>query len=183
MEKVILISAKAQHGKNTCADYLKEKLEEQGYKVATISFAKWLKGYLTDYFDWDGVTKDEFYRTQLQYLGTDIIREELKDECFHARRLCRDIEILDGYFDYFIVDDCRFSNECDYTKAMFPRKVVDVRVIRDNFVSPLTVEQQNHRSETDLDDYRFTYVISNSGTLDDFHEEIDRKLGWLYKTR
>ena len=66
---------------------------------------------------------------------------------------------------------------------MFPRKVVDVRVIRDNFVSPLTVEQQNHRSETDLDDYRFTYVISNSGTLDDFHEEIDRKLGWLYKTR
>ena len=40
-----------------------------------------------------------------------------------------------------------------------------MRVIRQNFVSPLTPEQQNHPSETALDHVTPDFLIVNDGTL------------------
>ena len=178
MKKIILISGKAEHGKSTLAKYLKKQLENVGERVATDLFAKYIKGYLKDFYNWDGVTKDEFYRTKLQQLGTEIIKEKLNYKAFHAKRLAEDIQIISDDFDFVIIDDCRFKDEVYTLKAMFPEECIVVRVNRYDFKSKLTEEQLKHKSECDLDDFKFDYVIhtrkSDTGQLFD---ECDRVLG------
>ena len=48
-----------------------------------------------------------------------------------------------------------------------------LRVVRPNFVSPLTEEQQKHASETALDDYQYDATIVNSGSLEDLKEAVN----------
>ena len=40
MSKIILLSAKARHGKNYCANIMQNNLEQKGYKVNQDMFAK-----------------------------------------------------------------------------------------------------------------------------------------------
>lgn len=177
MKKIILISGKAEHGKSTLAKYLKEQLENEGEKVATDLFAKYIKGYLRDFYGWDGVTKDEFYRTKLQQLGTDIIKEKLNYKAFHAKRLAEDIQIIGDDFDFIIIDDCRFKDEVYTMKAMFPEECIIVRVNRYGFKSKLTKDQLKHKSECDLDDFKFDYILDvNSDNMSKLYREYDRLL-------
>jgi hypothetical protein len=153
--KIILISGHAENGKDELAKYLKEQLEQQGKKVIVDRFAKYIKGYLKDYYGWDGVTKDEFTRSKLQWLGTERIREELNHKIFHVERLAVDFSIVQDDFDFAIVADTRFPNEIYHMKAMFPKDTISVRVVRLGYKSKLTEEQLNHTSETSLDDFSF----------------------------
>lgn len=179
MKKIILISGKAGHGKDTFAEMLKTEFESQHQKVVITHFAKHIKRILQDYYGWDGVTKDDYWRHKLQYLGTEMIRGQLNKPFFHAQRACEDIAITANDFDYYIIPDCRFWNELSYTQAYFPRKVIDIRIIRSNFESPLTAEQQQHRSETDLDDYDFSDYVCNLD-LDSLRHRAIRRVGaWL----
>ena len=165
MKNIILLSGKAHSGKNYCADYLEEQLKAKGYRVVQDMFAKYIKGYLKDYYGWDGITKDDFYRDKMQQLGTDIIKEKLNYKSFHALRLAQDISIIENDFDYIIISDCRFRDEIYAMKAMFPDKVIDIRVDRiDKDVRDDLGELANHKSEIDLDDFKFTYYIDNDGT-------------------
>jgi hypothetical protein len=165
VKKIILISGKAESGKNYCADYIKEKLEQKGYKVAEDMFAKYIKGILTNYYKWDGVTKDDFYRDKLQQLGTDIIKEKLNFKSFHALRLAQDIQIVELDFDYILITDARFHDEIHTMRAMFPRRVMDIRI---NWTGSknqgLKQELAQHKSEIDLDDFEFSENINNNGT-------------------
>lgn len=175
MEKIILISGKSHNGKSEVAKIFKQLLEQQGKKVLILPFAKYLKQYLHDYFGWDGINKDEVYRSNAQYIGTEIIRKKLKKPLFHAMRICDDIEILGDKADYFLIDDCRFLNELTYTMARFPHKTISIRVSRVNYNSPLTEEQQNHPSETDLDDYKgFDYYIYSKNSIENLEFETKR---------
>ena len=72
MKKIIRISGKAKHGKDTLAKYLKEQLEGKGQRVTTDRFAKYIKGFLVDHYNWSGVDKNEFVRTKLQQLGRKV---------------------------------------------------------------------------------------------------------------
>lgn len=178
MKKIILISGKAEAGKSTCAKYLKEQLENKGYRVTTDLFAKYIKGYLKDHFGWDGVTKDEFYRNKLQILGTDIIKEKLNYKAFHAKRIAEDIQILYDDFDYIIIDDCRFRDEVYTLKSMFPDECISVRINRYDHKSSLTEEQLNHKSECDLDNFKFDYIIhTRKSSIEQLYDETDRVLG------
>jgi hypothetical protein len=170
MKKVILISAKAQNGKTEFAKLLKEQLELKGERVVIMSFAKYIKGYMKDYFGWDGFTKDDSVRSKLQILGTEKIRQQMNMPNFHVNRVCEDIKVLEDDFDYFIIDDVRFFNEVHYPKAMFGDDVFDIRISRLNFKSSLTDEQLLHPSENDLDNFHFSYYISNT-TLDNLKTE------------
>ena len=71
--KIITISGKAQHGKDTTAEMLKKKLEELQYKVLIIHYADYVKYVCRQYFNWDG-NKDEKGRTILQQVGTNLAR-------------------------------------------------------------------------------------------------------------
>jgi len=177
MEKIILLSGKAESGKTTCAKYLKNKLEHKGYKVTTDLFAKYLKGYLKDHYGWDGVTKNEFYRNKLQILGTDTIKEKLNFKAFHAKRLAEDIQIIYDDFDYIIIDDCRFKDEVYTLKSIFPEECISVRINRYDHKSKLTEEQLKHKSECDLDNFKFDYVIhTRKSSIGQLQDETDRVL-------
>lgn len=56
-----------------------------------------------------------------------------------------------------------------------------VRVERPGFISPLTPEQQAHRSETALDNYPYDFTIVNNGDLMDLLLGIDMVLEVLDK--
>ena len=180
MSKIILLSAKARHGKNYCANIMQNNLEQKGYKVNQDMFAKYIKGYLKDYYDWDGITKDEFYRNKLQQLGTERIKQELNFKSFHAKRLAEDIQICEDSADVFIITDTRFKDEIYTMKAMFPDDVLTVRIERKDNIG-LEGYTSRHKSEIDLDDFTgFDYTISNYGD-ESFKTEVDNLCEEIHK--
>lgn len=146
--KVICISGKAQHGKDTTSAILEAELVSAGYKTVVIHYADLLKFICTTYFNWDG-KKDVEGRHLLQHVGTDVVRKQ--DPSFWADFVTRLIKVFKHEWDFVIIPDCRFPNEL----SCFAEAGIDsihVRVVRPTFKSPLTEEQQQHPSETSLDD-------------------------------
>ena len=98
--KIYLLSAKARHGKDTAAGFLKKFYEEDGKKVIFSRAAKYIKFYAMEMTDWDGSDETK-PRELLQQLGTDVIREKLgKAEMFIERQL-DDIEIYSYFYDCY----------------------------------------------------------------------------------
>lgn len=167
--KVILISGKAQNGKDTVASILKYKLSKDGYSVLVTHYADLLKFICSNYFEWNG-QKDESGRRLLQYVGTDIIRKQ------NPTLWVDFIAMILGYFkdnwDYVIIPDCRFPNEITkMIEAGFD--TIHLRIERTNFESPLTIEQQQHSSETALDDFKADYYIENSSTIENLEHNVE----------
>lgn len=90
-KKIYLISGKARTGKGTVSKIIKEEYEKRNLKVCEIQIMRTLKGYLKDYFGWDGL-EDTKPRKMLQELGTDIIREKMNMPNFHIDHLTDDIK-------------------------------------------------------------------------------------------
>lgn len=166
--KVICISGKAQHGKDTSAAFLKEMLESDGYKVLIAHYGDLVKYICKMFFDWNG-EKDVYGRTLLQRVGTDVIRKQKPD--YWVSFVADILTFFDGEWDYVLIPDSRFPNEVDYLKER-GFDVIHMRVFRQHFVSPLTPEQQNHPSETALDHVLPDYYINNHGTLDDLRQTL-----------
>ena len=168
--KVILISGKAQHGKDTVATSLHSALVRDGKRVLVTHYADLLKYICQNYFGWDG-NKDEKGRQMLQYVGTDVIRKQ------NPSLWVDFVAMMLGYFqenwDYVIIPDCRFPNE---VTTMIDRgfDTVHLRVVRDDFVSSLTEEQLNHPSETALDGVEPDYRVYNNGTVATLDNNINK---------
>ncbi len=166
--KVILISGKAQNGKDTVADFLHKALVNDGKRVLVTHYADLLKYICTNYFGWDG-NKDAKGRQMLQYVGTDVIRKQ------NPTLWVDFVSMLLKYFhenwEYVIIPDCRFPNEVT-TMVENGFDTVHLRVVRNNFKSPLTEEQQQHPSEIALDNAKPDYFIYNDGTLGELEENI-----------
>ena len=166
--KVILISGKAQNGKDTTASILKQTLVDNGDKVLITHYADLLKYICTNYFGWDG-KKDDKGRQMLQYVGTDVIRKQ--NPTLWVDFVAMILKYFKGNWDYVIIPDCRFPNEITrMIEAGFD--TIHLRVHRSNFESPLTQEQQNHPSETALDDFGADVYIENDSTLTDLKYKI-----------
>ena len=178
MKKIILIGGKARSGKNTLADHLKEKLFEKGDTVVELMFAKYIKDYCKA-MGWDGFTKDKYWRSMLQTLGTETIKEQLNYKSFHAKRIAEDIQIIDKAFnvEWFIITDVRFRDEIYTLKAMFPDDIITVEVQRLGLKSNLTTEQLKHKSENDLNDFNYDYRIIVQDGIQHLYDEADRVLG------
>lgn len=166
--KVICISGKAQHGKDTTAGYLKEFLEASGKKVLIAHYGDLVKYVCKTFFGWDG-EKDEKGRTILQYVGTDVVRTKEPD--YWVAFIGSILDLFPDEWDYVLIPDCRFPNEVEAMKDFFD--AVHIRVLRQNFVSPLTEEQQKHPSETALDNYPYDYLFFNDRDLE-WHRETCR---------
>lgn len=166
--KVICISGKAQNGKDTTAGILKEMLEADGYKVLIAHYGDLVKYVCRTFFGWDG-NKDEKGRHILQYVGTDVIRAQ--NESYWVDFVTGILKMFRNEWDYVLIPDCRFPNELDCMKnAGFD--ATHIRVVRQNFVSPLTPEQQAHPSETALDGVKPDTYILNNGTIDDLRAAL-----------
>jgi hypothetical protein len=167
MATVIPIAGKAEHGKDSAAVIIKELLEKKGKKVCIIHFADYLKYMCKQYLGWDG-EKDEEGRNLLQYEGTDYVRS--KDFDFWLDRVHDFIRLYEERFDYFLIPDARFPNECDRFKEYF--KTITLKIVRLNFENRLTEEQRKHPSETALDGYAFDVMIQVETGLDKLRKGI-----------
>lgn len=166
--RIIAISGKAQHGKDTTAGILKRQLEADGYRVLIVHYADLLKHICRSFFGWDG-RKDDAGRHILQYVGTDIIRAKRPD--FWADFVIDVLSLFPDEWDYVLIPDCRFPNEISCLKKA-GLDSVHIRVVRRHFTSPLTAEQQSHPSETALDSCKPDYYLRNDGTLADLEKSI-----------
>lgn len=149
--KIFILSGKAKSGKNYVADIISNYYKNS----VQISYAYYLKQYVKKITNWDGeeATKP---RDLLQSLGIDLIKKIDKE--LLIRRVMEDIKVYSYFFDVIIVTDARLKEEIDIPKKLF--KCTTIRINgKDN---DLTLEQKNHITETDLDDYKFDYVINNT---------------------
>lgn len=166
--KVICISGKAQHGKDTTASLLRDALENDGYTVLIAHYGDLVKYVCKTFFGWNG-EKDEYGRSLLQHVGTDVIRNQQED--YWVGFIGDMLRMSPGEWDYVLIPDCRFPNEVEYLRGL-GFDVTHVRVLRENFVSPLTEEQQAHPSETALDDVAPDFWVINYGSLQDLKHAI-----------
>lgn len=166
--KIITISGYARHGKDTVAKFLQEQLESNGDRVLITHYADLLKYICKTFFRWNG-KKDEVGRTLLQHVGTDVVRKKEPNFWvdFVADILCN----FGDCWDFVIISDARFPNEIERLKER-NLDVVHLRVVRTDFESPLTAEQQAHPSETALDNIEPDYRIINNGDLDTLKSKI-----------
>lgn len=167
--KIVCISGKAQHGKDTTAKLLEEILEAQGNRVLIAHYGDLVKYVCKTFFGWDG-KKDEKGRTLLQRVGTDKIRAVSLD--YWVDFIVSILDIFCDEWDYVLIPDTRFPNEYEIYET-YGMDAILLRVVRPNFVSPLTEEQQKHASETALDDYQYDATIVNSGSLEDLKEAVN----------
>ena len=172
--QIILISGKAQNGKDSFAKILKQKLEQYNNKVLITHYGDPVKFLATNLFNWNG-EKDEYGRTLLQKVGTDIVRTQNPN--FWVDFIIDILKLFKGEWNYVLIPDCRFKNEL--TRYREEWNTTTVRVNRLNFENNLTYKQKNHSSETELDNYHFDYVINAESGLDKLEEEVDKFLEWM----
>ena len=169
--KIILISGKAGSGKDTVAEILKEHLISDGIsesKILVTHFADLLKYIATKFFGWNGV-KDDAGRTLLQHLGTNVVRE--KNPNYWTDFIKSILKLFENEWEYVFIPDTRFPNEVSEIVSNFEDvKVVRVNRPRNNILSET---QQEHPSETALDDFKFDVVLENSfETLDELSQYL-----------
>ena len=166
--KVVCISGKAQHGKDTTAGMMKTALESMGHTVLIAHYGDLVKYVCRTFFGWNG-EKDAYGRSLLQKVGTDIVREQRPN--YWVDFVKDMLSMFPNEWDFVLIPDSRFPNEIDGLKqAGF--HVIHLRVRRENFESPLTTEQQNHPSETALDHVVPDFLIVNDGTLEDLYNKV-----------
>ena len=176
--KIILISGKAQHGKDTCGKFLDIELKAKGFSTIIMHFGDAVKYVCEKYYDWNGV-KDERGRSILQTVGTEIVRR--KDEHFWTDFVGRLASTFDC--DYIIIPDWRFEEEHERLLQWFDfNDIITIRMERFEkweeeekipFVNEaMTPSQLDHRSETELDNYPCQYHIVNI-TLDALEDSVN----------
>lgn len=155
--KIYLLSGKARSGKNEVANMITEYYHNK--RCICLSYSYYLKDYVKRITGWDGneATKP---RDFLQQVGIELIKEQIDSQLL-IRRLVEDIKVFSYFYDIIIITDARLVNEIEIPKATF-ENVTTIRVMR-NKDNELTVEQKQHLTEIDLDNYMmFDYVLDNN---------------------
>ena len=163
--KIFVIGGRAKSGKNTFGEFLREELKDYGYRPCVMHITEPLYSYARTYFNWDD-KKDDKPREFLQKMGIEIIRDKLGKQDFLLNRLFEDIEILENFFDAFIITDARMIREFEVIKKKYD-DVVTIKLERHNYDDKLTEEEANHVTEKEIDQYEnFDYVIENRSLAD-----------------
>lgn len=184
--RVILICGKQGTGKTTATNYLVEK---KGYRE--FSFAYNLKLIVSILFKWDmdvlmaktdemrlareQLPKREFggkmysFRDALQYVGTDLFRNQL-DKDVWVKTVVDDINYALSRGELVVLSDGRFVNEIKTLIGIGARCCVLKRRETD-----LTAVEGEHASENDflkcID--KLTVIENNEGSsLDEFYDKI-----------
>ena len=163
--RIFVIGGQAKKRKNTFGEFLKEELKDYSYKPCVMHITEPLYSYARNYFQWDG-SEDNKPREFLQKMGIEIIREKMGKKDFLLNRLYDDIEILNNFFDTFIIVDARLIHEFEDIKNHFD-DVVTIKLERKNYDAMLSDEEAQHVTEMEINNYSdFDYIIENR-SLDD----------------
>lgn len=178
---VVLISGFARAGKDASANLLKTSLEGMGLRVKITHYADHLKNLCRDWLDWDGV-KDDYGRSLLQYVGTNIVREQYP--AYWVDHMVQMLKFFGSMFDAVLIPDTRFPNEIERIRQS-GYNIVHMRIDRGpGFDNGLTDEQKDHISETALLDYPRDILVENDGTLNDLDykmKEVAKNLDEMIK--
>lgn len=168
--KIYLVAGKARHGKDTvCNDIETYYLDK---KVIRLQYSNYIKQYAKQISNWDGLEETK-PRELLQQLGTNLIRNQI-DELFFVRRMCEDIQVYSYFYDVILISDVRLEIEITALQAKFPN-VYAIHVIRPNYDSGLTNEQQHHKTEIGLDHFeQYDYTIINDDTLESLSKKVKK---------
>lgn len=167
--QVVVISGHAQNGKDTTAALIAEKLTANGKRVLVTHYGDLVKYVCKSFFGLDG-RKDEAGRSLLQYVGTDVVRNTYQN--YWVEFILDMIRFFGDNWDYVLVPDTRFPNEVEYLRDA-GLDVIHLRVKRSGFISPLTEAQQQHPSETALDNYGSDWEIDNCGSLAELSARVE----------
>jgi hypothetical protein len=190
---LVVFSGKAQSGKTTASNVLREIAKAQlppNYDfdihgpVKIFSFATALKKIAEEYFGWDGdkgiyygdADKNDFtFETGDRIVIPDKGRQLLINIGQHMRVIRATVwvdyvinrikaEGATGTNKVFIIDDLRMKNEISIVKEFQP-----CYSIRMNRSSQLNIDDI---SENDLDDAKFDYYVDNNENLDELKIRI-----------
>lgn len=158
--------------------YVKEEINKRIYTTRyntnyIKSFANILKSMaahlcnVNEYDYEDGKFKSEIdsttgltHREVLQKIG-ESMRNTFGDDIWIKSLFS---EGYDPKYDTWIITDVRYRNEADYIKD---KGGILIRINRN------TGYNDNHKSETDLDDYdKFDYIVDNNGTIDQLIDKM-----------
>jgi hypothetical protein len=173
--KIVLISGKARHGKDTAAGFFQKHLEERGKRALRISFADYVKFVCGKYYGWDG-EKDDAGRHILQYVATEVFRA--KDPNFWVDTVIRYAQVVWDDYDAALIADWRFPNEYYRWGDFGANEVYRVRVRRLGFENDLAPAQKNHFSELALEGFDVDFELA-AGTLDELDSMCGRCLDGL----
>lgn len=166
--KIIILTGKAQSGKNQTASIIKEYNEKQNKKTVIVAYAKYLKDYIKEITNWDG-NEETKPRELLQQLGVELIKNKI-DENMLINRIKEDIEVYSYFFDVIIISDARFKDEIESIKN---ENTIVLNILGKE--NNLTKDQKNHITETALDNYnKYDYIIENNKTLEDLKKQIKK---------
>lgn len=175
---IILISGKAESGKDTVANIIMEHQTKFG-NSHNWHFANPVKFIARESFGWDG-NKDERGRNLLQLIGdggraynSDIWVQEmlsnLESAFNHSLRTREDGLIV-------VIPDTRYKNEVEkILKFGFDNgvKVVTIRIERPNHKNRLTDAQRMNSSETNLDNWGlWDFKIINDSTKENLEKSV-----------
>lgn len=171
--KVIGFTAKVGGGKDTAGLLITQALEEKGYRVTKLSFAKYLKDICTMMFGWDRVRLEHDFdykegdtlddgspdpaceaigmtrRVAMQLLGTEAMRNGLHSDIWIiALKLAIQRGEYNDY-DYGLLTDCRFINELQFVRDLDGTLI---RLEREGEQSTLT-DQTQHQSELEWESW------------------------------
>lgn len=162
---IIGLSGKKRSGKNAVAKFIAMQTSMPCFEQ---SFADGLKaevakacGVSRTYLE---ENKDNF-RLILQGWGTDF-RRKLVDDLYWIKKMDKALQhqYAINPDSVALITDVRFLNEADYVRKCGG---VVVRVNR-----PESASVDEHVSETELDDYKFDFVINNNSTLNNLASDV-----------
>ena len=167
LDRIYLLHARAQSGKDTCAAIMKEEYEKRGKRVIVIAFADYVRWALEKYYGVKDYKTPEG-RTLIQHFATDMVRKN--DPTFWGRTVADLLVAIQDDFDIAIIPDWRFVNEFACMRSRFSYSiVVPVLITRpeNEKTDNMTNEQRNHQSETELDNWKFFdyNIINEFGNL------------------
>ena len=160
-----MFGKEAEVGKDTACDYLISQYGgvKMGFSDDVYEIANMIQDYL-------GTTKIKC-RKLLQFIGNDYGRNTINEDIW-INRLLRKIN-TDEYMDKNIfIRDQRYENEIDRLKefGFVPIKIIKRNRLRQN----LTLQESIHASETqEIDDSKYSYIIYNETTLEEFYEKLE----------
>lgn len=206
MAEIYAISGLAGAGKNTVADFIKEKYPEKTIEI--VSFASKLKDIVSVMFDLprdklEGINPEDRAwreeklehwsyllgydvtpRTLLQDIGTRLIKQNFHND-FWILALDNYIKSKEHIVDMFIITDCRYPNEMSWIKTK-PNSVL-IEVCRGDdpqwvtdYLEKDIIPQNIHISEYDwiksIRNDEKVIRIWNNSTLQDLKLEVESKL-------
>ena len=86
--------------------------------------------------------------------------------------MCEDIKVYSYFYDIIIITDARLKDEIETPKRLF-NNVVTIRIDSIYYDKKMTIEQMNHITETNLDNYdKFDYIINDFDKLEEILSKI-----------